>query len=192
MTTRLTREQEQAALARGDYDAIMRDHAGCVLAKAQAYARRTSIDVEDLVAVGNMGLVRALRSFDSTRGTRFWTFAEYWVQSFMRVYLSKEIADDQAFVRIGPCGDGGAVDDTPDPEAILIQKEDNERTVRALSVLTRRERIVIEARMGFDRGGEQTLEQVGQILGVTRERVRQIEVCALAKMRAYLGGLGDV
>jgi RNA polymerase primary sigma factor len=56
---------------------------------------------------------------------------------------------------------------------------------QALSTLTQRERKVIELRFGLKGEHPCTLEQVGQIFGVTRERIRQIEAKTLAKLKAY-------
>lgn len=60
---------------------------------------------------------------------------------------------------------------------------------QALDVLTERERNLIIMRFGFDGKGERTLDDISLELGVTRERVRQIEVLALAKLRNPVNGL---
>jgi len=52
-----------------------------------------------------------------------------------------------------------------------------------LSYLTTRESEVIRLRFGFDDGRSRTLEEVGKVFGVTRERIRQIEAKALRKLR---------
>lgn len=59
------------------------------------------------------------------------------------------------------------------PEAVAIE----------LDILTPRERQILELRFGLDNGGKRTLEKVGKIVGVTRERIRQIEARALEKLR---------
>ena len=59
----------------------------------------------------------------------------------------------------------------------------NEAVKRALSELTDREQEVVRLRFGLDDGRIRTLEEVGQIFGVTRERIRQIEMKTLAKLR---------
>ena len=52
-----------------------------------------------------------------------------------------------------------------------------------LGTLTERQRKVLELRFGINDGKERTLEEVGQVFGVTRERIRQIEAKALRKLR---------
>ena len=58
---------------------------------------------------------------------------------------------------------------------------------QALTVLTPRERLVITLRFGIGDGRSRTLCEVSKELGISRERVRQLEVAALKKMRSYLG-----
>jgi RNA polymerase primary sigma factor len=58
---------------------------------------------------------------------------------------------------------------------------------QALTVLTPRERVVITLRFGIGDGRSRTLLEVGKALGISRERVRQLEVAALKKIRSHLG-----
>lgn len=55
--------------------------------------------------------------------------------------------------------------------------------LRVLDTLTSKEKAVIQLRFGIDSGQERTLEEVGRLLGITRERVRQLEFRALKKLR---------
>jgi RNA polymerase primary sigma factor len=67
-----------------------------------------------------------------------------------------------------------------DEVATILRRED---IVAVLDVLTQRERRIIQLRYGLSDGRARTLEEVGEVFGVTRERIRQIEVKTLAKLR---------
>jgi RNA polymerase primary sigma factor len=90
-----------------------------------------------------------------------------------------------------PIGDGETLlgDFIPDKEALqpdgqIGLKEMTREVARALGALSPREAAVIRLRFGIGQGEAMTLEEVGQILGVTRERIRQIEEKALVKLRS--------
>jgi RNA polymerase primary sigma factor len=76
----------------------------------------------------------------------------------------------------------------PDPAADLLDDVQDrlmmEALWRALEALSERERFVLVKRHGLDDGTPDTLEEVGQAMGVTRERVRQIETAALKRLKA--------
>jgi RNA polymerase primary sigma factor len=74
-------------------------------------------------------------------------------------------------------------DDHPGPADLAIAEEEQERILEILGSLTPQQRDVIVKRFGLDRVNERTLEEIGQIYGVTRERIRQIETKALKKLR---------
>lgn len=69
------------------------------------------------------------------------------------------------------------------PESEMLRSADREVLMRALSTLEAREQIIIRCRYGFDDGKPKTLKEVGELFGITRERVRQIEIKALRKLR---------
>jgi RNA polymerase sigma-32 factor len=84
----LTREQEQALVRRhrvGDLIAkeqLVAAHLRYVVAIAVRY-RRYGVPLEELVSEGNFGLVHALGKFDENRGTRFVTYAAYWIRAYI-------------------------------------------------------------------------------------------------------------
>ncbi len=88
-----------------------------------------------------------------------------------------------------PIGDGESelgeliVDRGTGPEAAATRRDGDEALGRTLAALRPAEAKVIRLRYGLDGGEPRTLEQVGSLLGVTRERVRQIECRALAHLR---------
>jgi RNA polymerase primary sigma factor len=76
--------------------------------------------------------------------------------------------------------------DAPDPIAHIAEHEEAGQLRRLLDSLSEREQRVLRLRYGFEAEGEQTLEVVGREFALTRERVRQIEVKALQKLRRPL------
>ncbi len=90
---------------------------------------------------------------------------------------------------VGEDGDSHIVDFLPDPSAPDPEEQAEitarDRDIReALATLTPRERSVIMLRFGLEDGKARTLEEVGEIFHVTRERIRQIESKALRKLRS--------
>jgi len=69
------------------------------------------------------------------------------------------------------------------PSDAVINLNMKEQTASALKTLTPREEKIIKMRFGLEDGSEHTLDEVGQVFALTRERIRQIEVKALCKLR---------
>jgi RNA polymerase primary sigma factor len=111
--------------------------------------------------------------------------------SKQRVMLALEVMDRRYTVSLeSPIGDGDAslkdfIEDRgiPSPEHILIQKNLAEQTRCLLSTLTSREEKILRRRFGIGEDEEHTLQEVGEELGITRERIRQIQVKTLEKLR---------
>lgn len=80
-------------------------------------------------------------------------------------------------------------DRSPSADEILIEADALERILGRLETLDRRESSVIRMRFGLEPYAPMTLREVGETLGLTRERVRQLESAALTKLTA---GIGDV
>jgi RNA polymerase sigma factor (sigma-70 family) len=72
------------------------------------------------------------------------------------------------------------------PDASILGDIQKERLQDLLNILTEKERAIIIMRYGLDRKNPCTLEQTGKFFGLTRERIRQIEMTVLKKLRAYL------
>jgi RNA polymerase primary sigma factor len=80
-------------------------------------------------------------------------------------------------------GDLIADNNTASPEELAIQQERREGVLKVLNTLAEKEKEVIMMRFGLDDGEPKTLEEVGKVYGVTKERIRQIEIKALRKLR---------
>ncbi|MCW8924782.1 MAG: RNA polymerase sigma factor RpoS [Xanthomonadales bacterium] len=79
--------------------------------------------------------------------------------------------------------DSIADESTHNPEDQYAEEAAGELLGQWLDLLPRQQRIVVEHRFGLHGKGRRTLEEVGQLLGVTRERVRQVQLAALTRLR---------
>ncbi|MBT3261520.1 RNA polymerase sigma factor RpoD [bacterium] len=69
------------------------------------------------------------------------------------------------------------------PEDITLKTILREELLKSMKILTEREQTILKLRFGFDDGRPRTLEEVGRVYGVTRERIRQIEEKAIKKLK---------
>lgn len=79
--------------------------------------------------------------------------------------------------------DSIADDQNHTPESEYAENAASELLIHWLDLLPKQQRIVVEHRFGLHGKGRRTLEEVGQLLGVTRERVRQVQLAALIRLR---------
>ncbi|MCK4350645.1 MAG: sigma-70 family RNA polymerase sigma factor [Candidatus Krumholzibacteria bacterium] len=77
-------------------------------------------------------------------------------------------------------------DSEADPENIILQQIENEELTNLLERLSEREKLIIRIRYGLEDGKPHTLAETGEVIQVSRERVRQLEMRALKKLRLLL------
>lgn len=142
-------------------------------------------DFFQLVSDGNMSLIRAVEKFDYTRGNKFSTYASWAImKNFARTIPSEYKHRD----RFRPTSEELFLA-RPDhrSDRYTVESEQQRRTEqvnRILEKLDDREQQIIISRFGLDYSEEpQTLKEVGEKMGVTKERIRQIETRALNKLR---------
>lgn len=219
-----------------------------VVNAARAYLGR-GLPMIDLVAEGNLGLIRAVEKFDPMRGFRFSTYAMWWIReaiefALMRqtravrlpVHVLRELAqvmrtgreltrtlgrapsldeiaraagkdvDEVARLyrfnaRVDSLDAALAADDERVLGELVAMPDEGEadglgdmahddRLDQWLAELSPRSREVLERRFGLHDQSVQSLAEVAQVLGVSRERVRQIEADALVRLRSFARDAG--
>jgi RNA polymerase primary sigma factor len=165
------------------------------LALVLAMAKRTrmsEVDFADLVSEGNMALLRAVDKFDCERGFKFSTYAcRAILKAFSRQGMKLSKYRQRFPTDFDPKLEKSNHLDTKRSEFVDDAASEVKRIVLQNNCdLSEIERTVIEHRFRLsspnDDAKPMTLEQVGQIIGVTKERVRQIQNKALEKIRVEL------
>jgi RNA polymerase primary sigma factor/RNA polymerase sigma factor len=140
----------------------------------------------ELVSDGNMSLLRAVEKFDFARGNKFSTYASWAImKNFARTIPGEfkhrdrfRTSQEELFASAQEHRGNPLVEET-------VQQQRETQIEKILRRLDEREKKIIASRFGLDHAQEpQTLKEVGASLGVTKERIRQIEARALGKLRA--------
>ena len=237
LSTRISEGDETA------WEELVQCNLRLVVSVARGYIGR-GLEFTDLIQEGNLGLMRAARSFDAAFGTKFSTYATWWIkQSISRAISNKaatirvpiHAAEGERLVNgarnhlqsttgrepsieelseyvgkspeeivgaltarktvvsydvpVGSDEDGSLSDLLADEMETgaedLIMEDALKDSIRGLlGTLPERERYVIERRYGLDSEGCASLAEIGMAIGITRERVRQIQSSALRRLRA--------
>jgi len=148
----------------------------------------SSADFFELISDGNMALIRAVEKFDYARGNKFSTYASWAIMNRFARAIPEENHRRDRFVTGHEAMFESAADTRSDEHEIEFSVRRVRETVNGmLDKLDARERRVLESRYGLGGANEQTLEQLGRELGITKERVRQIESRAQDKLRKIAG-----
>jgi RNA polymerase primary sigma factor len=246
-TALLTAKEEKELATRigqGDTqarDRMVRANLRLVVNIARGYSGK-GLGLQDLIEEGNLGLLRAVEGFDPAMGTRFSTYASYWIkQSIKRALINtgKTIRIPAYMVELlskwrrATARLTEELGRTPTPEEIarvlglakkklpiikkaikiynatpqtdqseagwtlgdmvmderqltpddaLVESDCLHHVMDMLTTMDQREATVLRMRFGLDSHEPRTLKEIGEQLGLTRERVRQIETEALNKM----------
>jgi RNA polymerase sigma factor (sigma-70 family) len=172
---------------------IVRLNMPLVLAMAKR-TRLTNIDFNEMISEGNMALLRSVEKFDCSRGYKFSTYScRAILKAFSRVAMRASRYRGQFPTEFDPAMERsdhldrrriGIEEDCVDElKHILLQ---NSAGLSEVECTVIRERFALGLQSLGQEEGPKTLEQVGRVIGVTKERVRQIQNKALKKIRVAL------
>jgi RNA polymerase sigma factor (sigma-70 family) len=139
----------------------------------------------ELLSDGNLSLIKAVEKFDFSRGFKFSTYASWAIMKNFARSIPEEKTRRDRFMTGNEEVFDAAPDKRSDEIAILATAERAKQQVnRLLGQLDERERRIMQLRAGLNTDHGMTLEQVGKELGITKERVRQLEARSLMKLRS--------
>jgi len=193
--------EEEVLLAKrwrkhGDGDAadkLVTCHLRLVVKIAVGY-RGYGLPMSELISEGNVGLMQAVKRFNPEQGFRFATYGMWWIKAAIHEYILRS----WSLVKIGTTANQkklffnlrkakskiSALEDGdmhPDQVKLIAQRLRKNALGEALSVLGERERRIFEARQLAEE--PITLHELAAEFGISRERVRQIEVRAFQKVQ---------
>ena len=197
----LTAQEEQHYLelaAKGDIQArniLIERNLRLVAHIMKKYYAQTS-DQEDLISIGTIGLIKAISTFDPSKGARLATYAARCVENEILMYFraQKKSSQDVSlsdYIETGADGAPLALMDVVSQEEDLLEtlgaKERRRQLHRAVQkCLTPQQRLVIVARYGLDGNRPKKQWEVAKLTGISRSYVSRIEKKALEKLRSAL------
>ncbi len=181
------RQGDDSALSR-----LTRAHLKFVVSVATQY-RGLGLDLFDLINEGNMGLIRAARKYDPDKGVQFISYAVWWIRQSIGDALSAAQKErDLATASLNDArgndrstlADYIADEEAEQADSRVISPIHQDRIQRAMQDLLPREREVIARSFGFN-GSPMTMAEIGEEMGLSRNRVRQIRKNAFKKLKKH-------
>lgn len=193
----LTKEEEELyieKMMKGDKDARAKliEHNLRLVAHIVKKFESNNNDVDDLIGIGTVGLIKGIDSFSPTKNVRLTTYIAKCAENEILMYFradKKNSKNVSIYDGISYDKDGNEVTildvlKTTDPDfAEEIYKNDNIKLLREyLKILTPREREVLTKRYGLDNNDEITQKDIAKKLGISRSYVSRIEKRAITKI----------
>lgn len=156
-------------------------------------------DMDDLISIGTVGLIKAIDSFDTRKGTRLATYAAKCIENeILMLIRNNKKSKGEVYLQdpIGVDKEGNEIslmDVLSSEEDSIIEIVENKIQVKKLyskisSILQERERAVIEMRYGLIDGKPKTQREIASILQISRSYVSRIEKRALKKLYKEMNG----
>lgn len=159
----------------------------------------TGLDVEDLISVGTIGLIKAVNSFDNSRNIKLATYASRCIENEILMFLRKmvkvknEVSIDEP---LNVDGDGNQLllcDVLGTDEDVVYEKIESEAEkdvlLETFKTLTERERDIISLRFGLFGKEEMTQKDIADMMGISQSYISRLEKKVVKKLRKEISKL---
>ena len=201
----LSRAEEQEYLARwaqGDVETrnLLVEHNLRLVAHIMKKYYTQTDDVDDLISIGTIGLIKGVNTYKPDKGVRLATYASRCIENeiLMHFRSRKKSAGDVSLsdaLDVDGDGSGLSIMDVVAQEDDMAERIGNAELCQELlksieTSLTKREAKIIRLRYGLDGAAPMTQKETAQLCGISRSYVSRIEKKALEKLRLNLGESG--
>lgn len=153
----------------------------------------TNVNIEDLISIGTIGLIKAIRTYRSDKNIKLATYASRCIENEILMYIRKnashkgDISIDEP-LHMDWDGNELLLSDVlgSDENAVSrdLERDEDERTIReAVAGLCERERIIIEMRYGMGGRREMTQKEVADVLGISQSYISRLEKKIIGRLK---------
>lgn len=200
----LSPEAESALLdriAQGDNEAkdVLVEHNVRLVVFLAKKFESSGLDMEDLVSVGTIGLIKAINSFKPDKQIKLATYASRCIENEILMYLRKLSKRKQEVSLDEPLNVDGEGNELlladilgTDSDAVYTHMENQvERQLleEGLARLSKREQKIIEMRFGLDGNDERTQKEVADMLGISQSYISRLEKKIISRLKREIGKL---
>ena len=196
-------EEEQYAVAAKNGDAAAREklieHNLRLVVYIAKKFENTSVDTEDLVSIGTIGLIKAVNGFDPEKKIKLATFAGRCIENEILMYLRKtvrlktEVSLDE-LLNVDGEGNELLLGDVLGTDNDLVFKNlettvEKQLLAEGLKKLSERERKIVDLRFGLDGGEEKTQKEVADLLGISQSYISRLEKKIIKRLKKEISKL---
>lgn len=137
--------------------------------------RKVTIPFDDLVQEGLIGLLEARKHYDPTKGASFSTYASFWIRKYMLTAIKNELKQSYHTVSLNEKVVADKVE-----ESITTEDTYSKESITLPADMPEQEKLIL--RFHFE--GQKTLAEIASLMGLPREKVRQLKQKALRRLRS--------
>lgn len=202
----LTPEQEQEMVRRmlsGDENArltLIERNLRLVVYIAKKFDN-TRVELDDLVSIGTIGLIKSISGYDPNKNIKLATFASRCIENEILMYLrktSKMKAEVSLYEPLNTDYEGNVLmlsdvlGSDPDEIYLGVEEKDEKEMLRAtFSKLGARERQIVELRFGLDGKDEMTQKEIADMMGISQSYISRLEKKIISQLKKEILKLGS-